>query len=88
MFGANWQADPKETIQERFAWLPVKSTWSNKRIWLRKYIQMDVYHDSEMSHPIRSNTFTFVYSKNEYLLYLLRKKEGSVSRDPLPKVSY
>jgi len=88
MFGANWRADPKETIQERFAWLPVKSTWSNKRIWLRKYIQMDVYHDSEMSHPIRSNTFTFVYSKNEYLLYLLRKKEGSVSRDPLPKVSY
>jgi hypothetical protein len=84
MMGANWRPDPKQTINERFAWWPVKSTWSKKLIWLAKYIQMEVYHDSEMSNPIRSNTFTFVYSKNEYLLYLLRNSEGSGSKNPLP----
>jgi hypothetical protein len=88
MLGANWRADPEETIEERFAWWPVRSTWSKKRIWLKKYVRMQIYHDSEMSHPIRSNTFIFIYSQNEYLLYLLRKKEGSKSRDPLPRISY
>jgi len=88
MLGANWRPDPKETVTEKFAWWPVQSTWSKKRIWLKKYIQMDVYHDSEMSNPIRSNTFKFVYSKNEYLLYLLRKENGSGLNDPLPRVSY
>ena len=79
---------PDENIKEKFAWFPVRSTWSKKLIWLKPYIQMDIYYDRELSHPIRSNTFTFYYTKNEYLLYLLRKENGSVSREPLPKVSY
>lgn len=84
MLGANWQSDPQENVIEKFAWWPVKSTWSKKIIWFRKYMQMDVYYDSELSNPIRSNTFTFRYTQNEYLLYLLRKNEGSVLRSPLP----
>jgi len=89
MFGANWKSDPEEKITEKFAWWPVRSTWSKKYIWLKTYTEMEIYHDSEMSSPIRSNTFKFVYTKNEYLLYLLRKKEGSVSKDPLPsRITY
>lgn len=73
---------PDETVTEHFAWWPVKSTWSKKIIWLRKYMQMDIYYSNEMAHPIRSNSFTFRYTPNEYLMYLLRKDQGSVSRDP------
>lgn len=81
MMGANWQPDIDENIKEKFALWPVRSTWSKKIIWFKKYVQMDIFYDSEFNNPIRSNTFTFNYTKNEYLLYLLRK-EGSVSRDP------
>ena len=65
---------PKETITEKFAWWPVRSTWSKKRIWLKKYVQMDCYYDGDFSSPIRSNTWTFNYTQNEYLMLLLRKK--------------
>ena len=75
MMGANWQQDPKEVTLEKFAWFPVRSSFSRKLIWLKKYVEKQIYHDSEMSNPIRSNTFNLVYTQNEHLLYLLRKDE-------------
>ncbi len=75
MMGANWQQDPKEVTLEKFAWFPVRSSFSRRLIWLKRYIEKEIYHDSEMSNPIRSNTFNLVYTQNEHLLYLLRKDE-------------
>jgi hypothetical protein len=75
MMGANWQQDPKEVTLQKFAWFPVRSSFSRKLIWLKKYVEKQIYHDSEMSNPIRSNTFNLVYTQNEHLLYLLRKDE-------------
>ena len=73
--GANWQQDPKEVTLQKFAWFPVRSSFSRKLIWLKNYVEKQIYHDSEMSNPIRSNTFNLVYTQNEHLLYLLRKDE-------------
>jgi len=76
MMGANWRPDPYEHTVEKFAWWPVRSSWSKKRIWLKKYVETTVYHDSEMSNPIRSNYWTYLYTQNEYLMYLLRKEKS------------
>ena len=75
MMGANWQQDPKEVTLQKFAWFPIRSSFSRKLIWLKNYVEKQIYHDSEMSNPIRSNTFNLVYTQNEHLLYLLRKDE-------------
>ena len=75
MMGANWQQDPKEVTLQKFAWFPIRSSFSRKLIWFKKYVEKQIYHDSEMSNPIRSNTFNLVYTQNEHLLYLLRKDE-------------
>ena len=34
MMGANWQADPQRSVEEKFAWWPIRSG-SHKRIWLK-----------------------------------------------------
>jgi hypothetical protein len=75
MLGANWKPDSSEKTTEKFAWWPVRSSFSKKLIWLKKYVEVFVYYDNEFSHPIRSNTWKLIYTKNEYLLYLLRKNE-------------
>jgi hypothetical protein len=58
---------PKQEVKEKFALLPVRMS-SAKIIWLEKYVTVEKYYDGEMSHPIRSNTWTFKYTKNEWLL--------------------
>ena len=80
--------DQVETAHEKFAWWPVKTTFSKKVIWLKKYIELEITFDDMGRPPIKGRSWNLIYSKNEYLLYLLKKEEGSVSRDPLPKVSY
>ena len=82
MMGAKWPQEPNETIVEKYAWLPVYSTFSKKRIWFKKYVEMDIYYDSEMANPIKSNTFKFVYTENEYLMYLLRKGDNNKHYHP------
>lgn len=71
MMGGNWRKDPTEIVDKKFAWLPIKTT-SKKRVWLKHYIEVNVYIDSEMAHPIRSNTWTYRYTKNEYLIKQLQ----------------
>ena len=66
MLGANWKKDPSKIVDEKFAWWPIRTT-SKKRVWLKKYVEVNVYIDNEMAHPIRSNTWTYRYTKNEYL---------------------
>jgi hypothetical protein len=71
MMGTSWRKDPEHVVDKKFAWLPIKTT-SNKRVWLKQYIEVNVYMDTEMAHPIRSNTWTYRYTKNEYLIKQLQ----------------
>lgn len=70
--GANWQADPQRTIEEKFAWLPTRSN-SKKRIWLEKYYVQHTYYDNMGKPPIKGRSWTYTYTKNEYLLEQLKK---------------
>lgn len=58
--------------REDYAWLPVRSSWSKKRIWLKKYWRSRVYYDVMGRPPIKGNSWELIYSENEYLMYLLR----------------
>ena len=80
--------DQVETAHERFALWPIRSSFSKKLIWLRKYILLEITYDDMGRPPIKGRSWNLVYTKNEYLMYLLKKENGSKSRDPLPKVSY
>lgn len=80
--------DQVERANEKFAWLPVRTTFGKKLIWLKKYIELEIMYDNMGRPPIKGRSWILIYTRNEYLLYLLKKEEGSVSRDPLPKVSY
>lgn len=71
MMGANWQPDYINHIEERFAYLPVKTT-SGKKVWLQKYILVEKYIDNELSHPIKSNYWSFIYTRNEWLVKKLK----------------
>lgn len=67
MMGTSWRKDPEHVVDKKFAWWPITTT-SKKRVWLKHYIEVNVYIDNEMAHPIRSNTWTYRYTANEYLI--------------------
>ena len=69
--GANWQQDPRKSIEEKFAWWP-KRSGSNKRIWLKPYYIQHTYYDHNGKPPIKGPSLTYVYTKNEYLLEQLK----------------
>ena len=46
MMGANWQQDPKEVTLQKFAWFPIRSSFSRKLIWFKNYVEKQIYHDS------------------------------------------
>jgi hypothetical protein len=71
MMGANWQQDPQRSVEEKFAWWPVRSG-SQKRIWLEKYYIQHTYYDNLGKPPIRGRSWTLIYTKNEYLMMLLK----------------
>lgn len=62
---------PQSEVTEKFAYWPVRMS-SGKRVWLEKYVAVSKYYDNEMSHPIRSNNWTFTYTKNEWLVKQLK----------------
>ena len=69
---------------ERYALWPVRSSWSKKLIWLKRYHQGDIYYDAMGRPPIKENSWKLIYSENEYLMYLLRKDE-ELYQHPLGK---
>lgn len=71
MMGANWQTDPQRSIEEKFAWWPTRSG-SSKRIWLEKYYIQHTYFDDTGKPPIKGPSWTYIYTKNEYLLEQLK----------------
>ncbi len=67
--------------KQRYAWLPVRSSWSKKLIWLKKYWVGDIYHDAMGRPPIKQTSWKLIYTEHEHLLMLLR--EGEKYNHPL-----
>jgi hypothetical protein len=58
---------------ERYAWAPVRSSYSKKRIWLKKYWQGEIFYDAMGRPPIKERSWKLIYTENEYLMMLLRE---------------
>lgn len=71
MTGANWQTDPQKSVEEKFAWWPIRSG-SNKLVWLRTYYVQHTYYDHNGKPPIFSRSWIYIYTKNEYLIEQLK----------------
>jgi len=59
---------------ERYAWFPVRSSFSKKRIWFEKYHVGEILYDAMGRPPIKEKSWKLVYTQNEYILYLLKKE--------------
>lgn len=74
--------DPNTTVKEKFAWLPVK-THSGKWIWNKKYIvKTKKIYGLAGESPV---VYKEVYSKNEWLLKLLKnnnKLDNRITQGP------
>jgi hypothetical protein len=57
---------------QRYAWLPVRSSWSKRLIWLNKYWEGDIYYDAMGRPPLKQPSWKLIYTENEYLLMLLK----------------
>tara|TARA_B100000497_G_C7613960_1_gene368704 strand:+ start:56 stop:286 length:231 start_codon:yes stop_codon:yes gene_type:complete len=69
--GGNWQADPQRSVEEKFAWWPIRSG-SRKRMWLQKYYVQHTYYDNLGKPPIKGRSWTYIWTKNEYLVEMLK----------------
>ena len=58
-------------FERKFAWMPIV-TGSKKRVWLTHYYIRRTYYDNNGKPPIHGLTWDYIYTKNEYLLELLR----------------
>ena len=58
---------------EKYAYWPIRSSWSKKRIWLKKYWEGNIYFDVMGRPPIKEKSWKLIYSQNEYLMMLLRE---------------
>lgn len=68
----------QEEAFERFAWLPVRSSFSKKRIWLKKYVELRIYYDSMGRPPIMGPSWNLIFTESEYTLHLLKKKDNTI----------
>ena len=71
-YGSN--LNDQEKHEEKFAWWPVRSTFSKKRIWLTKYHLVHILYDQNGRPPIKGWSWPLIYSKNEYLVMLLKRE--------------
>lgn len=58
---------------ECYAWWPVRSSYSKKRIWLKKYHKGEIFYDAMGRPPIKERSWKLIYTQNEYLMMLLRE---------------
>lgn len=66
---------PKEKWQKKFAWLPKKSTISNKILWLKFYWKLEIYMDKWGKMPIQGLKWTRILSEHELLIEKLKYAE-------------
>jgi|TARA_B100001094_G_scaffold38982_2_gene33401 hypothetical protein len=73
MMGWNWQQDPQRSVEEKFAWWPIRSG-SRKRIWLEKYYEQHTYYDDNGKPPIKGPYWSYIYTKNEFLMEIIKNE--------------
>lgn len=66
--------------KEHFAYWPVRSSWSKKRVWWKKYWKGEIYFDAMGRPPIKERSWKLIYTEHEYLLMLLRQDEKYYQR--------
>ena len=69
--------DQVETAKQRFAVWPVRSSFSQKLIWLQPYIRLEIYYDTAGRPPIKGQSWSLIYTRGEYAAYLLKKSPKS-----------
>lgn len=57
-----------------FAWLPVYSDESNKRIWLTRYWMYVIKIDNDGFVPRKNKSWQLIYTREEYILKKLRNE--------------
>ena len=72
--------DKGEHAVERFAWLPVRSSFSKQRIWLSRYVELQIYFDDQGQPPRKGRSWRLIYTLSEYTYYCLTKE----SKNQLP----
>lgn len=60
--------DKVEQAYERFAWWPVRSSFSGKLIWFKTYTELEIYYDDMGRPPIKSQKWSLIYTQQEYFL--------------------
>lgn len=65
--------DKVEQVNEKFAWWPIRSTFSKKRIWFKKYVELEIFYDDMGRPPVKGRSWNLIYTQQEYLIYLLKK---------------
>ena len=66
--------DPDQEVhEEKFARLPVRSTFNKKHIWLTKYHIVHIKYDDTGRPPIKGFSWPLIYTKHEYLMMLIKK---------------
>ena len=62
----------REYHVQKFAWWPVRGTFTKKRIWLTQYHVVHILYDDTGRPPLKGWSWDLIYTKNEYLMMLLR----------------
>ncbi len=57
---------------ERFAWYPVRSTWSKKVIWFKRYHVYQFQYTTALKKVVKKK---FIYTGNEYLIVILKNSK-------------
>ena len=66
-----------EVVIERFAWWPRYMT-NNKRVWLKKYVEVRRYVDILGRPPITNNYYSFYWTKEDHLMNVLKHKPTEI----------
>ena len=67
-----------EEYIERFAWLPKRMS-NDKRVWLKKYIEVRHYVDLFGRPPLRDNYYSSYFTPEDYTMNLLKGKTAVIT---------
>jgi hypothetical protein len=61
--------DQVERAVERFAWLPVRSSFSKQLIWFSRYIELQIYFDNQGKPPVTGRSWNWFSRYIELQIY-------------------
>lgn len=68
--------DIVDVAVQKFAWLPVRSSFSEKLLWLTKYTELRVETNGTKVTPAYLRRCKLVYTPEEYTYYCLSKDKN------------